>query len=72
VKDWRNIRKRLKQIFDSDDIHYYMDDKYFEIVADTFINDELLELCVFCEEHRLWFYLDVSNKRNIIIKIVEK
>ena len=72
MKDWIKIRKSLKEIFEDDYIHYYKDEKYFEIVANTFINDELLELCVLCEEHRLWFYLDVSNKRNIIIKIVEK
>jgi len=72
MKNWRVIRKKLKQIFNDDYIHYYRDEGCFEIVSDTFINDELLELCVFCEENKLWFYIDVSNKRNIIIKVMEK
>jgi len=69
MKDWRKVRRQLGKMFDHDYVHYHKIDDYVEIRSNSFIGVELYNLFIFCKEHRLWYYLDVANNRDIIIRV---
>jgi len=69
MKDWRDIRKRLKHVFPDDKLHYYKDGEYFLICSDSFISDEFDKLSHICREYGngMWYYLTVVDKHICIV-----
>lgn len=58
MKNWRKHRANIIRIFRSDDVNYSMSTKVICIASDTFVKEEFDKLSVYCEDNKLWYFVD--------------
>jgi len=74
VKNWREIRKKLTEVFSDDYIKYDMKEAQFEIASKNFVMEEFDKLIKLCKKNSLWFFCEVvpDKKFDICSLVVYK
>ena len=72
MKHWRMYHREIKNIFQADNIHYYVETETFEICSNSYVIEELYDLSMYCRENKLWFYVDKNNTGDNIILVVQR
>ena len=67
MKDWRVLRKLVGEIFENDDVHYYMDTDQIEVIGKSFTMEEFEVLHLMCESMNVWYYVYGTNDKTVII-----
>ena len=69
MKHWRMYHREIKNIFQADNIHYYVETETFEICSNSYVMEELYDLSMYCRDNRLWFYVGKNSDMDIVLVV---
>ena len=69
MKHWRMYHREIKNIFQADKVHYYLDDEEFRVESKSYVMEELDSLSRFCMDNKLWYYVDNNGRDTIVLNV---